>query len=211
MSRKLQVLNNFAGMIKKLRAMGLNKTSIDQIIQQGVEGGSSTATILLGGGQAEIDKINKLQVQIGDAAKNLGETAAESYFGYGTKVADGIIAGLKSKDAQLAAAMLRMAKLMAAQLKKALGIKSPAKLFIPHGEMTAMGLVKGVLNKKRHVQSTIDNLVNPKSFGPVGPGGIGGGGGLSIQAPITINTAEINPARNAVELGRELWRRVPAR
>ena len=71
----------------------------------------------------------------------------------------GLIRGLESQDKALEAAMLRMAKSMQKAIRKALGIKSPSKVFEQLGAYTGQGFARGVDGQADTVNRSIVGMV----------------------------------------------------
>lgn len=147
MRSRVSEVQRFSGMIGQLRKSGLNATALDEIIAKGADGGMVYAEALARGGTAAISEANALQRQLDAAATQLGNTAADAMYGAGIKAAQGLVAGLRAQEKALAAQMARVAHLMAASIKRALGIHSPSRVmaedvarYIPEG--LAAGVLK---------------------------------------------------------------------
>ncbi|MET9517412.1 hypothetical protein [Streptomyces sp. NPDC002994] len=135
---------DFAKQLEQLKAKGLNGTAISDIAQAGVAGGGmATAESLLTATPEQIAKINELQKQLTASANAAGKTTADAMYGAGIKAAEGIVAGLTAKKAAIESAMMSIAKAMEAAIKKALGIKSPAKRLEPVGDFAFQGVERG--------------------------------------------------------------------
>jgi len=90
----------FADNLRRLRDMGLNAQLFDQLVQAGVEAGGETAQALVDGGSESIKEINGLFAEIDAVGAKLGEEVATSYYNNGEVLAGGLLAGLKSKQAE---------------------------------------------------------------------------------------------------------------
>lgn len=134
----------FAKQLEALKGKGLNAEAISQIAQAGVTGGGmATAQSLLNATPDQIAKINALQAQLQKSADAAGTTTADAMYGAGIRAAEGLVKGLTAQQSAIEAAMMNIAKAMEASLKKALGIKSPAKRMMPIGDFTAQGVEAG--------------------------------------------------------------------
>lgn len=92
----------FADLIEKLRKDKLNKTSLQQIIEAGVEGGGlAAAETIAAGGQAMISEVNALTGQLTAAGQQVGETGAEVMYGAGLDSIQALIAGLRDRARDL--------------------------------------------------------------------------------------------------------------
>lgn len=125
---KLIALRDFTSKVDALRQSGLNKASVDQIIAEGVEKGSLTASALVAGGPEAIAAINTLQGGIDAAAGQLGNVAAVNMYGTGQQAAAGFVAGLEADLAGIEKAAGRIARQLVRAIKKELKIKSPSRV-----------------------------------------------------------------------------------
>lgn len=78
---QVQQATAFAGQIRRLRDLGLNQSSIDEIIGAGVAQGTQIAAAVLAGGATAITEINSLQAQLTASTQSLGDTLAQDRFG----------------------------------------------------------------------------------------------------------------------------------
>lgn len=144
MQARLAKLRQFTDLIKQLRAQGLNRTTLDQLLQGSVEGGMAYADALASGGQAAITEINQLQSEIGSVAGNLGSIGADSMYGAGVKAAEGLVKGLLARTRELDRVANRLADQLVDAIKKRLGIRSPSTVFRGLGQSTVEGLRIGI-------------------------------------------------------------------
>lgn len=177
----------FDQMLKDLKKRGLSGELIKQIAEAGIEGGGmETAAAILGGGKGEIKQLNELQKQIGKAAKSAGSTAADAMYGAGIKAAEGLVEGLKAKQAAIEKQMMAIAKSMEKAIKKALGIKSPSKVMEEVGGYTAEGFALGI-RKNRSVTPAWASMLNqPRTLPSTGRAA---GGGAASERPIVLNVS----------------------
>lgn len=70
----------FSRTITSLTAMGLNKTTIAQIVAAGPEAGLATAEAIAAAGVVGVDELNRLQADITSAGDELGKTASNVVF-----------------------------------------------------------------------------------------------------------------------------------
>lgn len=78
---QVQQATAFSQQVKQLRALGLNQSSLDEIIGAGVAQGSKIAAAVLSGGSSAISEINSLESKLREEASNLGDLFAEDRFG----------------------------------------------------------------------------------------------------------------------------------
>ena len=105
---------SFAENLRRLREMGLNGDLFNQLVQAGVEAGGETAQALVEGGSDTITEINSLFAEINTLGEDLGEEVAATLYGSGIKMADGLLAGIRSQQT----AMETLAETMAEAFNK---------------------------------------------------------------------------------------------
>jgi hypothetical protein len=108
--KQADAAQNFGGKITQLLGAGLNRTSIDNILQAGADVGSQIADEILAGGAGTITEINDLVAAVEGSAASLAEATSAKWFdagvAQGQAMVDGIIAaaaavGLAFVDGQL--------------------------------------------------------------------------------------------------------------
>lgn len=208
MQNAIQKAKQFTDAVKRLKAGGLNATSLDQIIQAGPEQGLAAANAILSqaGG---VEQINSLQRTLNSTANALGNTASSAMYSAGIKAAEGLVKGLTQQKRTIEDTMLAIAKGMVRAIRRALGIKSPSTVFRDLGMQVPRGFAQGIRNGGPLVNRAFDSMYGygtpsiPIMSQPAGMGY----GGSNLHQEITINTQEIDPLRHAAELGWELSRR----
>ena len=109
----------FTGDVKKLKAEGLDQTSLTQLLQAGVSGGGlSGAKMLLSGGPKGVQEVASLQNQISQAAKQLGTTGANAAYESGSQIDGGLASGLKSELGSVTAAIKSLATSIVDEMRK---------------------------------------------------------------------------------------------
>lgn len=124
----------FSNVITGLVNAGLNKTSLQQIIDAGPAAGTAAGQAVLAAGKAGVAQINSLQAQLQAAATKAATTASNAIFGQGVQIARGIVAGLQRQKSQLDAQMLRLADVLVARVLRVLRqvkLKGTGTLDIP--------------------------------------------------------------------------------
>jgi phage-related protein len=139
----------FASDIAKLKAKGVSTSLIDQIVQQGVDGGAEAAAALASGTPEQIKAINDQQKQLAAAATKAGDVASKAMYDNGINAAKGLIAGIKKQKKSIEKVMLDIAKAMEKAIRKALGIKSPSRVMAKIGDFTADGFLGAVQRRIR--------------------------------------------------------------
>ncbi|MFE3144748.1 hypothetical protein [Streptomyces scopuliridis] len=149
----------FAANIAKLRKLGLDADIIRQIADAGLSGGGATAALLAKSSSSQIKELNKAQAALERAAGTAGNTAADALYKAGIDSAKGLVKGLESQQGAIEKQMIKIAKSMEAAIKKALGIRSPARKMIPVGRDTARGVDVGLVREIPTIEATMRRLV----------------------------------------------------
>jgi len=134
----------FASQIAQLKKMGLNATSLNQLIQGGAQQGLPVAQGLTQGGKSAIAQVNALEAQIHASAAKIGSEGAGPMYQAGVQAAQGLAAGLKSQLGAVDQAIKQLAEHMVAAIKAALKSKSPSLVFRDVGLSIPQGLAMGV-------------------------------------------------------------------
>ena len=134
----------FSVLLQSLAKDGLSRTSIQQMLDAGPEAALATAEAIAFGGAAAIKEINELQASLAATGSQLGSSMAERYYGAGVDAAKGIVAGLEAEAKTLDRAAVRLANSLVAAVKKALGIRSPSRVFAGIGDNVVKGLDLGI-------------------------------------------------------------------
>ncbi|EKC7115684.1 tail tape measure protein, partial [Listeria monocytogenes] len=167
MQKRLKEIKAFQANVEKLRKKGVSKDIINDILEAGVENGSSYAQALAKSDAKTIKAINSTQNQINSASKSMGNTAANAMYSAGINAAKGLINGLNSQKKQLEKTAKSIANTITNSVKKALRIHSPSRVAIELGKFFTGGLGNGVLaGANGAVQSTnkmVDKVVNAAS------------------------------------------------
>jgi hypothetical protein len=132
----------FADNLRKLRAMGLDPQLFNQLVQAGVEAGGETAQALVEGGSDTINEINGLFREIDDLGSSLGEEVAASLYGSGIDMADGLLAGIRSRQTEFENLARSMAETFKKTFDQAVGVatgraEATAQLPLVQADLTA--------------------------------------------------------------------------
>lgn len=134
----------FANLIQKLQGDGLSRTAIQQMLDAGPEAALATAEAIAFGGASAITEINALQTRLAATGTQLGSAMADTYYGAGVNAAQGLVRGLEAEAARLDRAAVNLANALVAAVKRALGIRSPSKVFAGIGDNVIKGLDIGL-------------------------------------------------------------------
>jgi len=155
MRASLNDIKTFTANVQKLQKQGLNKDLLRQILEMGPEQGAQFAKALANTDKATIKQYNSLNTQIGSASSKLGKVGADLLYDSGKKAGAGFLTGLKAQQKEIEKLMLSIAKGMQKALRRALGIKSPARALIPDGINTARGIAVGVVRGLPEIDSAM--------------------------------------------------------
>lgn len=205
----LENTRRFQANIALLKKRGLGDAALSQIIAAGVDEGGATAEGLARASKADLAQINLLEKQLGTAATATGKTASDAMFGVGGAAAKGLIDGLKRSEASIAKQMQNVAAGMKAAIKKALGIRSPSRVFAEYGAAVADGFALGISGGQRAVGAASARLagaasMNAATSAPRAVASLPGAGTPRAGANIVVNadvreTADVGVLINRLE------------
>lgn len=84
MQQRLRVARQFSQNLLRLKRLGLNNASLQEIISAGPEAGSQIAAALVQGGQRAIRETNQLERAFSRTSRRIGDIGARSQFGTST-------------------------------------------------------------------------------------------------------------------------------
>lgn len=151
----------FAGKLKSLLKIGIPKGLVTEIAGYGTEEGIKVADALLsmpakGSQSSAIADLASSYSSLNSWSTEVGNQAVVAGYGIGINTQQGIIKGLEADDAKLEKAAKKLADKLAKQVKKALGIHSPSRVFRDQiGRFLPLGIVAGIDAE----QSTLDDRV----------------------------------------------------
>lgn len=91
MRDRLATAQNFAGALSQLRQLGLNKTSLQEILKAGPGSGLEIAQALASGGPSAVAEVNALEAMLAQTGTAIGDIGASSQFGMTSGRAQGIV------------------------------------------------------------------------------------------------------------------------
>lgn len=162
----------FITVFKQLKSMGLNKTMLQQLMDEGVAGGLAAGQAILAAGQTTIDLFNVGQAQLNKGGKDLGSLAVSTFKQHGIDMAQGLVNELTAQDAMLSKAMETLGQKMAKAFKNGLGslglILDPTKQLSPAAAKLASqrtGDPQTVVGKTdKHGDTQISVFIDGKEF-----------------------------------------------
>jgi len=205
----LSQIRQFEAALRKLTKLGLDKNLLDQIIQMGPEQGLQVANALLEGPVSVIRQMNKTETAITSASTALGKSAATDMYDSGKQAGKGFLSGLEGQQKNIEKMMETIARSMVTTLKRELGISSPSKVGIYHGEMFGEGLAVGLDNKAGRVTASarkITTSLTGMQHGGAAGGDPGGDPGKTQIGPINVHVTGFVGSNR--ELADEIWKSV---
>lgn len=169
----------FTSDIKQLKALHLNRATLQQLIEAGPVAGLPAAEALLQAGKAGITGaggVNELQGTLTGLGNDLANNVADDLFIAGQAAGDGLLEGLKSKESAIEAEMNKIADNMTATINNKLKSHSPSKVFEDIGANAGDGLSGGLLSKTGQVSAASATMAGAViNFGPGSISVTGGG------------------------------------
>ena len=148
----------FAAALDKLKKLGLNSTTFDQIASAGPEAGLTAAESIAAAGADGIKELNALQAELEKYAGKAGSTASDALYQAGIRAAEGIVKGLQAQQDAIEKQMLKIADSMVRAIKKALGIHSPSRVFAKLGGFVGRGFADGIKGEADRVAKAVDAI-----------------------------------------------------
>lgn len=159
LKESISYAQQFAATLAKLKALGADATTIQQLVAAGPKQGLKLGEQLAATGKSGVAQVAGLQAQLNAAANSLGAGASNSMYSAGIAAAQGLVKGLASQQSALAKQMANLANAMVTAIKKALKIKSPSQVFEQVGVYSGAGLVKGLEGQYGAVQSAAGRMM----------------------------------------------------
>jgi TP901 family phage tail tape measure protein len=91
----------FRTQLEQLKALGLDQNLFQQIVDSGLEAGSSTAQAIIAGGPQAVSEINSLFSELETVGEQIGRDVAEVMFDGGEAAIQGYIDGIVAQDQKL--------------------------------------------------------------------------------------------------------------
>ncbi|MFI1655616.1 hypothetical protein ACH4ZU_12015 [Streptomyces sp. NPDC020472] len=155
----------FADVLAKLKKLGLNSATFDQIAMAGPEAGLAAAEAIANAGASGVSEINDLQKELEKYASQAGSTASHYMYDAGVRAAEGLVKGLEAQQADIEKQMLKIADAMVQAIKKALDIHSPSRLFRKLGSFVGKGFGLGVEDERGRVERATNALASSATSG----------------------------------------------
>jgi len=141
--RETAANNKFREALANLRKMGMDDTTYNKLLAEGVSVQPFLDKLINGGPQGVKD-LNALNADLAASATSLGNQAATDLYQAGVNAAQGLVNGLAASQALIVKQMNTLAAAMVASIKRQLGIRSPSRVFMEVGKYSNEGLAKGL-------------------------------------------------------------------
>ena len=208
MQSQVTQLKQFQQQIAELKKMGLNATSLSQIVQAGPSQGLGLAQAITSGGKQAVAQLNSLQSQIKASASKLGDSAGPAMYQAGVDAAQGLAAGLKSQLASVDAAISQLAQSIVNTIKKALKSHSPSLVMAEIGLSIPQGVAMGI-DQGAHLAAGASSRLAASTVQPWsgGRGGMSPGGGDHFELHFHgVQTDPTGAARQIVQVLKQYKR-----
>lgn len=158
----------FAKKIEELRKKGYSTAVIQDVISLGVNEGTYAADALLGGSKNDMNDINRAYNNMDRYTDQTGNELTKSMHKGGLDAAEGLVRGLEAKTKNVEDAFYKLGKDAERAFKRALGIKSPSRVFADRAGDTVDGAILGVNDNKSRLFEAYEDLGDgvAKSFQP---------------------------------------------
>jgi TP901 family phage tail tape measure protein len=216
---RLGTIREWQANMARMQQMGFSNAVIRQVYDMGPEQGAEYAKALIAASPSQVAAINKTTGAISAEATQIATEGANQMYNAGIAAAEGLIAGLKARMAELREVAKRLATILVNQIKRSLGIASPSKEAIDiatnfgqtyastlAGQTRAVGLAAMELSGATLFEPALTHAKAPVVGSAPGTG-VTANNGTTIHQEITVNTQEIDPLRHAAALGWALAER----
>lgn len=147
----------FAAKITALYKSGMPHGLIQEVAGLGSAKGIAVADAILSGSKSQRAGLTRDWGGMEAATQGAGNAVAESWGKIGVQAQQGLVNGLLSEQAQLDKAAVKLSKKLVKALRKALGIKSPARLVRDEaGVYVGQGMGVGAIKGMDQWQSKVD-------------------------------------------------------
>lgn len=155
----VQKAKDFAAVMKTLKDLKLNATTVSQIAAAGPDALGIAQTIAAAGA-AGVKQLNDLQAQLEAVAVKAGKPIEDVMFENGMNMAKGLLKGLREKRKELRDEMVNIAKAMVNAIKVELGIHSPSRVFRKLFSHVPEGAVLGVRDGIGDVEKAVTDMAS---------------------------------------------------
>lgn len=168
-------VESYRSSLETLRNQGLNDDLFKQLADAGATQGKAYVDAIIAAGPGAVAQLNQLQTNLGIASQQLGDYTSKQLYQAGVDSAQGLLDGLKSREANMYALAEEIANGIAERIRKALDIHSPSRVMATIGEQIGAGLAQGIEDSAGLVGRAADDLFaipaipSPRVAGAVRP------------------------------------------
>ena len=164
--KRVAAATGFFQQIKALQSAGLNQTSLQEILNSGVETGSQIAAAVLDGGKGAITEINELQGLFEKEAKDLGKSVSDAVYGPSIAESQKVVKSLAQDLTSLEGKIAGIAAGLAREIAKIGKIKAPSWLkdLIGVTKYTATGTATAPKSPNINSSSNLNDGANGSRF-----------------------------------------------
>jgi len=146
---QIAAAKEFRQVMDQLMQDGLDKASVEELTAAFAQDGSlATVRALAAGGKSAVTEIVGLRKELDSVAGGIGKSTSTNLYQAGVDAAQGLVKGLESQAKQLEAAAKKLSDALVKSVKKALGIKSPSRVFRDAvGRMIPLGVLDGMRDR----------------------------------------------------------------
>ncbi|MFJ2621373.1 phage tail tape measure protein [Glutamicibacter sp. NPDC087344] len=155
---KVSQYKTFAKKIDELRKKGYSGAVIQDVIELGVNEGTYAADALLGGSKSDMRAINQAYKDMDSYTNATGTYLTDAMSKGGINAAESLVKGLESKADAVDAAFYSLGKQAEGAFKRALGIKSPSRVFKGAAKDTIDGGIVGLDENKNRLFGAYEDL-----------------------------------------------------
>lgn len=150
----------FATLLNRLVKAGIPAGLVQEVASLGTEKGIEVARALLSGSKSQIRSLAADYASLEKYSKKAGSYVAGAMYDTAIAAQEGLIKGLEADDAKLEKAAERLAKKLEKAVKKALGIKSPSRVFRDEvGTQLVAGVIAGIDDEQAALDARVAGMV----------------------------------------------------
>lgn len=157
LKKEIEDTQTFANVLQSLRSAGLSDSLYKELLSKGTSA-LPFAQELLAAGKGQIDQLNQLSGDLDTVSAGLAKSASSSLYDAAVNAAAGLVKGLQNQEAAIQKQMDKIAAQMVAAIKKALGIKSPSRVFAEVGQYSVAGLVQGFVQNSATAEKSAADM-----------------------------------------------------
>ncbi|MGE3795114.1 MAG: hypothetical protein AB7I38_14465 [Dehalococcoidia bacterium] len=160
LKKQLFVLRRFRVHLNLLARRGLPKVFLQQLIDAGLDG-AETAAALARAKDSDFNDIKRTTKALNTESGKLATSSLSILYGTGQNAVRALVRGMDAEQRLVEQQMLKIAKGMKKAIEKALGIKSPSRVFREIGRNIASSIPLGVDDRRGLVDRSMAGLVRP--------------------------------------------------